>query len=61
MKIIIKETFFFSHKLNQYLRHLQKIYHLTQNFHCFFPADFDMLSKIVKGIAYENAKNYFDF
>ena len=26
-----------------------------------YPADFDMLSKIVKGIAYENAKNYFDF
>ena len=26
-----------------------------------YPADFDMLSKIVKGIAYENAKNYFNF
>ena len=26
-----------------------------------YPADYDMLAKIVKGIAYENAKSYFEF
>ena len=26
-----------------------------------YPADFEMLGKIVRGIAYENAKNYFNF
>ena len=26
-----------------------------------YPADYEMLGKIVRGIAYENAKNYFNF
>ena len=26
-----------------------------------YPADFDALEKIVKGISYQNAKEYFDF